>query len=107
MKLFGMCIDKRVVVGVVAAAGLLWWLAPGAFAAALPLLIFAICPLSMLLMMKAMGQMGGQQTPDASQPPAPGVQPAAAPQAGAGNAAPADPIAAAAAAAADVNARRN
>lgn len=107
MKLFGMCIDKRVVVGVVAAGAMLWWLAPGAFGAALPFLIFAICPLSMLFMMKAMNQMGGQQAPGASQPPAAGVQPAVAPQAAATDAAPADPIAAAAAAAADVDARRN
>lgn len=90
MKLFGMCIDKRVVGGVAAGAGLLWWLAPGAFAAALPLLIFAICPLSMLLMMKAMNQMGGQ-----SQEPAQGAVPAPSEV---------DPVTAAAA---DVDARRN
>jgi uncharacterized SAM-binding protein YcdF (DUF218 family) len=90
VKLFGMCIDKRVIAGVVAAAGLLWWLAPGAFAAALPLLIFAICPLSMLLMMKAMNQMGGQ-----SQDAAPHATP------------PASDVSAVTAAAADVDARRN
>ncbi|MGH3666197.1 MAG: DUF2933 domain-containing protein [Egibacteraceae bacterium] len=90
MKLFGMCIDKRVVAGVAAAAGLLWWLAPGAFTAAWPLLIIAICPLSMLLMMKAMNQMGGQ-----SQEPA---QPATPPT---------PDVGAVTAAAADVDARRN
>lgn len=90
MKLFGMCIDKRVVGGAAVGAGLLWWLAPGAFAAALPLLIFAVCPLSMLLMMKAMNQMGGQ-----SQEPAQHAVPAPSEV---------DPVTAAAA---DVDARRN
>lgn len=68
MKLFGMCIDKRAVVGVVVGAGLLWWLAPGVLAASWPLLIFAICPISMLLMMKAMNQMGGDKQAVATQP---------------------------------------
>ena len=100
MKLFGMCIDKRVVIGVVAAAGLLWWLAPNAFAAALPFLIFAICPLSMLVMMKAMNmnqpdsnQAGGRPNVSAS----PSNPPADA----------AADLAAVSAAAADVDARRN
>ena len=72
MKLFGMCIDKRVIAGVVAAAALWWWLAPGAFAASWPLLLVAICPLSMLLMMKAMNQMEGQS----HEPSQPGTSPA-------------------------------
>lgn len=58
MKMFGMCINKRVVAGVAVTAALLWWLAPGAVAAVLPLLVLAICPLSMLLMMKAMDRGG-------------------------------------------------
>lgn len=72
MKMFGMCIDKRVVGGVAAAAVMLWWLAPSAFSAALPLLLVAICPLSMLLMMKAMNQMEGQS----QEPSEPGTSPA-------------------------------
>jgi hypothetical protein len=60
VKIFGMCIDKRVVVGLGLAALVIWWQAPQAFGAALPLLVFAICPLSMLLMMKAMSQMNHQ-----------------------------------------------
>lgn len=43
------------IVGALAAAGLgLWAIAPGLAAAALPLLVLAACPLSMLLMMRAM-----------------------------------------------------
>ena len=93
MKLFGMCIDKRVVAGVITAGVLLWWLAPGAFAAALPLLIFAICPLSMLLMMKAMNQMGGDKQPAATQSSPMSAAP--------------DDVSAVSAAVADVEARRN
>lgn len=93
MKVFGMCIDKPVVIGVAAAAGLLLWLAPGAFSAALPLLIVAICPLSVLLMMKAMNQMGGQPQ-ERSQP---ATQPAT----------PVADLGTVRAAAADVDARRN
>jgi hypothetical protein len=70
MKMFGMCIDKRVVAGVAVAALLVWVLAPGALAAALPFLFVAICPLSMLVMMKMMNS-GGQATPAAQQPTVP------------------------------------
>jgi hypothetical protein len=110
MKVFGMCIDKRAVVAVVAVAGLLWWLAPGAVAAALPLLLFAICPLSMLFMMKAMNGMngngngvdGGGADAGARTPVAPrGVPAAAAEPAGE------TPLDAVTAAAADVESRRN
>jgi hypothetical protein len=66
MKMFGMCIDKRVVAGVAGAGLLLWVLAPGIVATALPLLLIAICPLSMLLMMKMMSADGQA----ASGPPA-------------------------------------
>ncbi|MBW3556529.1 MAG: DUF2933 domain-containing protein [Actinobacteria bacterium] len=48
------------VIAALAAIGLgLYALAPGAATAALPLLVLAACPLSMLLMMRAMGSMGG------------------------------------------------
>lgn len=76
MKIFGMCINKNVVAGLAVVALGIWWMAPEAIGAALPFLLLAICPLSMLFMMKAMNNMGGQQqaqqTGDASaQPPAP------------------------------------
>ncbi len=56
MKLFGMCINWKVVAGlVVVALGLLALGSPGLARAALPYLLSAVCPLSMLLMMKNMG----------------------------------------------------
>ena len=53
-----MCLNIRVLaaLGVVAAG--IYLLAPGLFAVALPLLVLAVCPLSMLLMMHMMGGMG-------------------------------------------------
>lgn len=56
-----MCINKKVLAGLVVAALGIWWLAPDAIGAALPLLILALCPLSMLFMMKSMNNMQGQQ----------------------------------------------
>lgn len=73
MKMFGMCINKSVVAGVAGVGLLVWVLAPGALAAALPLLLIAICPLSMLVMMKMMSSDGqaspGQQAPTAPAQP--------------------------------------
>lgn len=55
MKYLRVCLDPRVV-GAVALAGLaVVLLAPGLVAAAIPLLLVAACPLSMLVMMRAMG----------------------------------------------------
>lgn len=72
MKVFGMCFNMKVVAGLAVVGLGVWWLAPGAVAAALPLLLLAICPLSMLFMMKAMNNMNGQQqgqhTPQTSAP---------------------------------------
>lgn len=61
MKVFGMCINKKVVAGLAVVGLGVWWLAPGAIGAALPFLLIAICPLSMLVMMKAMNGMNGPQ----------------------------------------------
>ena len=58
MKLFGMCVNWKVVAGLmVVAAGLFVLASPGMARAALPYLLSAVCPLSMLLMMKSMGGM--------------------------------------------------
>ncbi|GAA5512346.1 hypothetical protein Dcar01_01060 [Deinococcus carri] len=55
MKLFGICLNWKVFVGLaVIAVGLYFAVSPGAFAAALPFLLAAACPLSMLLMMRFM-----------------------------------------------------
>ncbi len=55
-----MCLNWKVVAAVAAVAGGVYVAVPSALAAALPLLIFAICPLSMLLMMKMMAGNGQQ-----------------------------------------------
>jgi len=49
-----MCWNKNVIVGLVAVAVAVYFLAPGSIGAALPVLLLAACPLSMLLMMRAM-----------------------------------------------------
>ncbi len=56
-----MCLNWKVVAGLSALALGLWALAPNLVGAALPLLLLAICPLSMLVMMWGMrGMQGGQ-----------------------------------------------
>lgn len=54
-----MCINKKVVVGLAVAALAVAVLAPSWIGAALPLLILAACPLSMIVMMRF---MSGQQS---------------------------------------------
>lgn len=56
-----MCLNRKVLIGaaVVGVGVGVWAFAPQAFGAALPLLVLAICPLSMLLMMKGMRESGG------------------------------------------------
>ena len=49
-----MCLNKKVIGGLVAAALAIYLFVPDLFGAALPLLILAVCPLSMLLMMRMM-----------------------------------------------------
>jgi hypothetical protein len=49
-----LCIDWKVVAALTWAAFVLWLMAPNFFWLALPLLIIAACPLSMLLMMRGM-----------------------------------------------------
>ncbi len=55
-----MCFNRKVIAGLVVAALGTYLVAPNLLASALPLLLVAACPLSMLLMGKAM--MGGQGT---------------------------------------------
>ena len=58
MNIFKKCLNWKVMVGLaVVAAGLFVVVSPAAAVAALPLLVAAICPLSMLLLMKGMGSM--------------------------------------------------
>lgn len=53
-----MCLNWKVLAGLGAAGVGVYLVAPGLAVAALPLLLLAVCPLSMLLMMK--GMQGGQ-----------------------------------------------
>lgn len=62
-----MCLNKKIVVGLVAAAAAIYLIAPGSIGAALPLLIIAACPLSMLFMMRVMS--GDRTSPPAKSNP--------------------------------------
>jgi hypothetical protein len=53
------CINPKVIAALVAVGGGVYVFAPQAFAAALPLLVLAICPLSMVLMMGMMTRGSG------------------------------------------------
>lgn len=54
-----MCLNRNVLIGLGVVALGVWVLAPDAFSAALPLLVLLACPLSMVVMMGAMGGKGG------------------------------------------------
>lgn len=54
------CFNWGVVAGLAAAATVVYLIAPVSFGAALPLLVLAACPLSMLVMMRAMGSTSGR-----------------------------------------------
>ena len=72
--MLGMCFDKRVLGGLALMGIGVLVFAPSLFAAALPLLIVAICPLSMLFMGRAM--MGGtRQQTDTSMVSGPAASP--------------------------------
>lgn len=54
-NVLGMCLNPRVLAGIAVVIAAIWVLAPQFVAAALPLLLLAACPLSMLFMAKTMG----------------------------------------------------
>ena len=58
------CLNWKFVAALAAAGVGIYVFAPRLAAAALPLLILAACPLSMLLMMRAMGPTGSCKTTD-------------------------------------------
>ena len=62
------CINRNVLIGLAIVAGGVLLIAPGAFASVLPLLVVAICPLSMVLMMRGMNRDKSCQTNSASTP---------------------------------------
>ncbi|MGH2658300.1 MAG: DUF2933 domain-containing protein [Actinomycetota bacterium] len=53
-KMIRMCLNWKVIGGLTVVGLGIWLAAPNLLAAALPVLLIAVCPLSMLLMMKAM-----------------------------------------------------
>lgn len=59
MNALKMCLNWKVITGVALVGVGLFVYAPDLAAAALPFLVLAICPLSMVLMMGAMNGMGG------------------------------------------------
>ena len=59
-----MCWNKNVIIGLVAVAVAVFFVAPGSVGAALPLLLVAACPLSMVLMMRSMA--GDRSTANAA-----------------------------------------
>ena len=61
------CFNWKVIAALAAIGIGLYALAPGPAVAAVPLLVLAACPLSMLLMMRAMGSMGSCKTKDDGQ----------------------------------------
>lgn len=54
MNILRACLNWRVLAGLAASGIAIYVVAPGVIVAAIPLLLLAACPLSMLLMMKAM-----------------------------------------------------
>ena len=71
MNMIKCCLNPKVLAGVGAAGVAIWLVAPGALAAALPLLLVAICPLSMLLMMGMMMRGNGAQQTEVAAPATP------------------------------------
>ena len=73
--MFGMCFNWTVLVGLGAVAAGVLIFAPQAALAALPLLLLAACPLSMVVMMFAMRGMGSKnQNAELSASPDPSVE---------------------------------
>ena len=65
-RMLGMCMNWKVLVGLGVVGLGVWAVAPNLIGATVPLLLLAACPLSMILMMRGMGGMGGGQS--ATQP---------------------------------------
>jgi len=63
MKIGGFCIDRRVLIGLAVLALGVFLFDPGLLRGILPLMLIAICPLSMLFMMRSMGGHQSSQEP--------------------------------------------
>ena len=75
IRILGMCFDRRVLFALAALGLAIWIAAPELVARAVPYLLLLACPLSMLLMMRGMGDHAGHapgqtgpEAPDDRQP---------------------------------------
>lgn len=64
-----MCLNWKVVAGLAGVGLVVLLVAPGAIGAALPLLLVAACPLSMVLMMRTMSGSAASRTNGEAEPP--------------------------------------
>lgn len=62
MRMLKMCLNWKALAGLAVLGLGIYAIAPNLAAAALPILLLAICPLSMMFMMKSMGGTQEQQT---------------------------------------------
>lgn len=58
MKIFGLCLNWKVIGGLAAVGAAVWIVAPSLFAGAAPVLLALACPLSMVVMMAGMRGSG-------------------------------------------------
>ena len=79
MKMGGMCFNWKVLAGLAAVGLGVWIVAPDLVGAALPLLLLAACPLSMLLMGRGMASGQCSTKSQRSAPPERAGQPVAVP----------------------------
>jgi hypothetical protein len=63
VKMIKMCLNWKVLAALAAVGAGVYTVAPDLALAALPILLLAVCPLSMLFMMKGMEGTQGQQAP--------------------------------------------
>lgn len=68
-KLGGMCMNWKMLVGLGIVGLGVWAVAPNLIGAALPILLIAACPLSMLFMMRGMGGGSGSTQPTPTSQP--------------------------------------
>lgn len=61
MKMLKMCFNWKVLAALAAVGAGIFAVAPDLALAALPILLLAICPLSMMFMMRGMQQNGGEE----------------------------------------------
>ncbi len=62
MKMLKMCLNWKVLVGLAVVGAGMYFLMPDLALAALPFLVLAVCPLSMMLMMWSMRGSGDQES---------------------------------------------